>query len=445
MIFVNRNQEIIDLQDILNEKGFQLIIIYGRRRVGKTELVLKTTEQYKRVYYLAIGEQNLPRFYKVCSQFDDSFHDLKPDYEVLFTNLKQKADVVILDEFQNMIYEDKNILNLFQSIIDLNLKDSNLKMIIIGSSVSMITSKVLSYKSPLYGRRTGSMNLKPIDFYAFREFFPGLTFEEYVEIFGFADGIPYYLNQIEPPFWNWLEAELDKTTSIFKDEVDFLMRYEFSKPGMYKTILEAIARGKTKLNEIKDFIQLKRTDISPYLKNLIEVQMIFREVPITENINSRRGRYHIKDNFLRFWFRFIYPHLSRIEERTFNIDTIKKAYSAYLGKVFEQVVKNFIIKTKLFEFDQLGRWWWRDKEIDLVGLDEKDKKVLFVECKWQDQVNALRVMKNLKGKSSSVRWHVDDRIESYLIFARSFYKKVSQFENVPVECYDLADMAKLMG
>ncbi|MHA1149146.1 MAG: ATP-binding protein [Promethearchaeota archaeon] len=445
MEFKNRKREIKELNDILNKKSFQFIIIYGRRRVGKTELILHTTKSQNRLYYLAVGENNLERFYRMCESRFDDISKLKMDYEVLFQELKDKVDVIILDEFQNMISEDTKIVNLFQAIIDTQLQKSKLKLLFIGSSVSMIVSNILTHSSPLYGRRTGSIKLKAIDFFDLRNYFSDINLQELVEIYGFADGIPYYLNEITPPFWSWLSAELNRTSTIFKDEVDFLMKYEFTKPSTYKLILEAVSQGKTKINEIKDFINLRRTDISPYLKTLIDVDMVFREVPITENVASRHGRYYLKDNFLRFWFRFIYPNLSALEEGTFNIELIKQEYSSYLGKVFEDIVKNIIIRAKLIKFTKIGRWWWKDNEIDLVALDDPSNTITFIECKWQEQVNAKKIVSRLIEKTTHVRWKLENRNEVFAVFAKSFSKTINIINDFPVICFSLEDLDEIVN
>lgn len=439
--FKNRKKELGELGEVLESDNFELFIIYGRRRIGKTELILNATKNKKRLYYLATGENNLERFYNVCVNFDREAANLKKDWEVLFNFLKNRADAVILDEFQNMIHEDKNILNIFQSITDITLKDSKLKLFLLGSSVSIMTSKVLSYKSPLYGRRTGSFKLKPIPFYDLNGFFPGANQKQLIEFYAFADGIPFYLIKVKGDFWQWLTDEIQKEKSFLKDEVDFLMRYEFEDPGTYKLILEAIARGNTKLNEIKNFIKVRRTDLTPYLRNLAEIGFIKRTVPVTENIKSRAGRYYITDNFLKFWFRYIYPNLSAIEEGIFDPETVKKDYNTYLGSIFEDVAKQYLIKVirDLFKFTEIGRWWHRDKEIDIVALNSQTKEILFVECKWQDRVSANKILKELKEKAGHVKWHNGKRKEHYAIIARSFKQKIKE-PNLLL--FDLQDLEK---
>lgn len=443
--FKNREKELKEIKEVLDSKQFELMIIYGRRRIGKTELILNSSKNKKRIYYLAVGENNLERFYEDCLKHYNEISKLKKDWIVLFEFLKDKAEVIIIDEFQNLIKEDKNILNIFQLIVDTILKNSKIKLILLGSSISIITSKVLEYKSPLYGRRTGSLELKAVSFFDLVKFFPKVNIKQLIEIYGFADGIPFYLIRINKEFWFWFKEETEKQTGFLKDEVDFLMKYEFEDSSTYKLILEAIANGKTKVNEIKDFIRLKRTDISPYLKNLTDIKMIKRIVPITENIKSRKGKYYLSDNFLRFWFRYIYPNLSSIEEGIFDINIIKKDYNNYLGYVFENVVKQYLIKEKgkIIDFTKIGKWWYKDKEIDIVALNEKTKEILFCECKWQDKIDARKLLNLLKEKSKFVEWPTkkesEKRREYYVIFARSFKQKIKE-KNVFL--FDLEDLEK---
>lgn len=444
MEFKDRKNETKEIDEVLNSEKFEFIIVYGRRRVGKTELILHLIKNKKSIYYLGVGKNNLERFYNSCLEFDENIKNLKRDFEVLLDYFKDKAEVIVIDEFQNLIKEDRNILNILQSVVDTKLKNSKLKLVLLGSSVSIITSKVLDYKSPLYGRRTSSMKLKPVNFYDIKEFFPKSDCEELVEIYGFADGIPYYLIRIDQPFWKFLEKETTEERSFLKDEIDFLMKYEFDDAGTYKLVIEAIANGKTKLGEIKDFIKLSRTDLGPYLKNLIGVDMIKREVPVTENIKSRSGRYYLKDNFLRFWFRYIYPNLSAIESKVFKVNVIKNNYSEYLGGVFEEISKQYLTKNKIFEFTKLGRWWFKDKEIDIVALNEEKKEILLGECKWKEKVNALEVLKELEEKADFVDWNKGKRKETFVVFAKSFSKKTSEFNSKKAYCFDLKDIERAL-
>lgn len=443
--FKNRKNEINEIKEVLGSKKHEFVIIYGRRRIGKTELILKATEKKKRIYYLAVKEKNLERFYNICLKHYGEIAKLKKDWEILFEFLKDKVETIIIDEFQNLIQEDENILNIFQSIEDLILKGSKLKLFLLGSSISIITSKVLDYKSPLYGRRTGSFELTAVSFFDLIKFFPKIKIKKLIEIFGFADGIPNYLIKIDKEFWSWLKEEIEKKRTFLRDEVTFLMRYEFEDLSTYRLILEAIANGKTKLNEIKNFIKVKRTDISPYLSNLIEVKMIKRTVPITENIKSRKGRYYLCDNFLKFWFKYIYPNLSSIEEGIFDFNTIKRDYNCYLGYIFEEISKQYLIRKKIFDYSKIGRWWHKDKEIDILALNEKTKQILFCECKWKDKVNVEKILKKLKEKAKYVNWNNEKRKEYYAVFAKSFSKRLDEWQGRKVYCFDLDNIEKVLN
>ncbi|CAB49767.1 ATP-binding protein [Pyrococcus abyssi] len=413
-------KELKAIREGLTSEKFELIVIYGRRRVGKTRLILEAVKGFPHVYYLAVESDNLRHFRETAERVFPEVKYVREDWESILHALKGK--IIIIDEFPNLIKEDPKVVSLFQRAIDLELSNSNTKIILLGSSVSIITEKVLSQKSPLYGRRTGSMKLKPLEFFALKEFFPEASWEELVEIYGFTDGIPYYIIQVKLPFWEWLEKELLSPLSFFKDEVDFLLKYEFTETRVYRRILEAIALGKTTIKEIKDFTGMRHSDITPYLRNLLETDLVVREVPITEKPYSKRGRYYLADNFLAFWFRYIYPNLSRIEEGTFSIEEIRGDYSQYLGWVFEKVARQFLLKLNI-NFTKIGRWWHKDKEIDIVALNERGKGVLFAEVKWKKlkEKEAEKILRELekKGKLTGL----DDWEKSYGLIARNIEGK----------------------
>ncbi|WP_456472057.1 ATP-binding protein, partial [Methanocaldococcus sp.] len=341
-MFINREEELKALNEKLNSNKFEFVVIYGRRRVGKTKLALKSVENREHIYYLAVEGDNLRHFKRYASKIVPAIEYAKDDWEAYFNFLKDK--IIIIDEFPNLIKENPNILSLFQRIVDIHLKDTKTKLIILGSSISMMGEKVLSYKSPLYGRKTGVLKIRPLKFKHLKEFFPNTTWKEIVEIYGFADGIPYYLEKIKLPFWDYLEEEIKRIDSFLRYEVDFLIKYEFEEPTTYKKILEAISFGNHSLGEIKNYLGIKYSDITPYLKNLIEIEFIERKIPITESPKTKKGKYYIKDNFIAFYFRYIFPNLSAIEEGIFDIGEIKNDYNQYLGFVFEKVAKEFLIE-----------------------------------------------------------------------------------------------------
>ncbi|GAB6135321.1 ATP-binding protein [Thermococcus prieurii] len=437
--FVDREEELKALRERLPSGKFELIVIYGRRRVGKTRLVLEAVKDVPHVYYLAVEGDNLRHFRETASRVFPEVRYAGENWESLLHALRGR--VIIIDEFPNLIKEDPGVLSVFQRAIDTDLVNSKTKLILLGSSVGMMTEKVLSYKSPLYGRRTGSMKLKPLKFFHLREFFPRASWEELVEVYGMTDGIPFYITQVRLPFWKWLDRELRNPVSFFRDEVDFLLRYEFTETRTYRRILEAIALGRTTPKEIRDFIGMRHSDITPYLRNLIETGLVVREVPVTEKPNSKRGRYYVADNFLAFWFRFVHPNLSAIEEGVFDVEEIKRDYDHYLGPVFEKVAKQFLIELNRagelpLRFTRIGRWWRKGEEIDFVALNEREKKALFIEVKWKSlsEREARGILKDLERKSELVG--LDGWEKGYGLIA----KRVEGKEGLNNEGYHVWDL-----
>ncbi len=380
-MFVDRERELKLIREKLSSDEFELVIIYGRRRVGKTRLILEALKGTDHIYYLAVEGDNVRHFINTASRVAPELKHVKEEWESVFSFLKDR--VVVIDEFPNMIKEDPRILSVFQRIVDLQLKGSRTKLFILGSSVSMMKDKVLAYKSPLYGRRTVSLKVTPLKFKDLKGFLRA-SWKELVEVYGFAGGIPYYLKRVRVPFWDWLDQELTSPDTFIRDEADFLLRYEFLELTTYKRVLEAIAYGKTTPKEIRDYAGMRHTDLMPYLRNLMEVELVRREVPVTERWSSKKGRYYLADNFLRFWFRFIHPNLSLLEQGLLRASAIRREYNQFLGPVYEEVVRQLLPEIMSWTPTRLGRWWDKDVEVDLVAINDELKRALLVEVKWSD-------------------------------------------------------------
>lgn len=448
--FINRKEELRILNETLESERFEFYVLYGRRRIGKTCLVLNAVKDKKAIYYLAVEGSNIEKFKNVASKTKPEIQYVKNDFEAIFNFLKD--EIVVIDEFPNLIKENPKIVSEFQRIVDVVLKDTKTKLILLGSSISMMESSVLSYSSSLFGRKTGQIKLKPMKFREIKNFFPEASAEELVEIYGFADGVPFYLEKLGYPFWEWMEMELKRTDSFLKTEIDFIMKYEFSETRTYKKILEAIAFGNTQLGEIKAHCGFKGTDITPYLKNLIETEFVYKISPLFAPAQSRKNRYYIKDNFVKFWFRFIYPNISFIEEGIFSVDEIKMKYSAYLGITYEKICFEFLIEHRdimPFKFTKIGTQYGtiplakkgeNQYEIDWVAINEETKEILFVECKWKDlnEEEFGKILEKLKEKTKFVKWNNDDRKEYFGIIAKRIKNK-EKLINKDFIAYDLND------
>ncbi len=412
--FIDREAELHALQEVLDSSSMELVVVYGRRRIGKTRLILEALRGREYVYYLAVESGNLERFRRAASRLVPEARYARADWEALLHFLRGR--VIVIDEFPNLVREDKSVLSVLQRAIDTDLAGTSTKLLLVGSSVSMMKNLVLSYTSPLYGRRTAQLRVGPLPFRSIRGFFPGVAPRELVEIYGFAGGVPFYLEKIEAPFWEWLARELADPKSFLREEGDFLLRYEFEEVGTYKRILEAIASGRTRLGEIKSYVG--KSSITEYLRNLIELELVEYVKPVT---GGRRGVYLIADEFTRFWYRYIYPYLTEIELGVYTIDAIRRTYDSYLGLTYEKIalqhVAELIRRGELPKVERLGKWWSKGEEIDIVGLRGRELGV-FVEVKWGDLTarDARRVYEALVAKSSRI--DVGERV--YVLVCRSF-------------------------
>ncbi len=294
-------------------------------------------------------------------------------------------------------------------------------------------------KAPLYGRIKTKIKLAPLSYKHTKEMLEALGYRnetDMIEFFSVFGGIPKYYLAIEDfelegkPLMDVITYFFLRENAPFGYEVLDVLRQEFGKrKGTYYTILEAIATGHTKLNEIAIYTGLGMTSITRYLSDLMEMyEMVGRTVPVTEDLRkTRKGIYFIKNPVVAFWFRYIHKNLTLFEGGNYSeIESmIRKEIGYFEGRRFEAIVDEFLTELNgkgalPFKFTKLGRWWNKDKEIDIIALNERTKEILFCECKWKDKVNAEQVLMNLKEKAKFVKWNNEERKEYYSVVARSF-------------------------
>jgi len=455
--FVDRSSELNFLEDSYKKGGLQVIIIYGRRRVGKTELIKHFIEGKDNIYFLADQrgtEKNLERFtHAIQTRF--SLPPLKAEsFEAVFKIIADRAPqmVMVIDEFSYLIEEDPALASVFQLIIDEVLKETDAFLVLCGSSISMMEKGVLSYKSPLYGRRTGQIKLKPIEFRDLREFFPDYSIDQLIEAYAVLGGVPAYLNLFDPrrDFFENIQSTFFVREHLFYQEPEIILREELREPRVYLNLLEAMARGKTRLTDIANAAGIDAKDASSYVRRLIELDLVGREYPITEKKpKSKRTRYYIKDNFFTFWFRFVLGNRELIErgQSELLLDEVKKDFSRYVSWIFERVCMDFLWAMQPFPIDKIGRWWYKGEEIDLVALNDRAKEILFAECKWQAKEVDERIVENLKEKSKLVDWNRGKRREHFVVFSRSGFTEscLDHCKEKGVETFDLRDMERIFN
>lgn len=450
--FIDREEELEFLEKLYKERKSNLLIVYGRRRVGKTELIKQFIKGKPHLYFLADDRgdsQNLKELQYFMAEFLDEelFKKAKiKDWIELFSEffkiLKNKI-IIVIDEFPYLIKSNKAIPSIFQKIWDNILSNKDVYLILLGSSISMMETHTLAYRSPLYGRRTGQLKILPFKFRYLHNFFPNYSLEDIIKVYSITDGIPAYMLTLNPniSFYENLKENILKPGRFLYQEVEILLKEELREQANYFNILKSIAMGRTKFGEIVNCTGLDKTLVSKYLNTLILLHVIKKEFSVTEKKETRNARYIFEDNYYNFWFKFIYPNRTFIEGGKVEelIENVKKDMNLYFSLIFEKICKEFLFYKQKISFNKVGRWWYKDKEIDIVILNEKTKEILFAECKWQDKVNAEKILYELKEKVRFVDWNNEKRKEYYAIFAKSFKKKIKE-QNVML--FDLKDLER---
>lgn len=437
--FVYREQEMQFLNEEYNRKGSSLVILYGRRRVGKTELSSAFMKNKNALYFLVTEEsemQNRNAFKDSVAEFCDNelLRNAKIDsWEILFKMLCEKAQneklLLIIDEFQYLGKSNPAFPSIFQKIWDTMLKNKNVMVILCGSLISMMETQTLNYTSPLYGRRTGQIKLKQIPFYYYKEFFPDKSRKELIEYYSVTGGVPKYIELFydSKDIYSAINKNILSKQSFLYDEPNFLLQREVTEVGSYFSVIKSIAAGNQKLSKIAGALELRQTGLTKYLKTLIDLDILEREVPITEESpeKSKRGLYKIKDNFILFWFKFVYPNLSFIESGNSEL-AMKKIKSNLIDRHISYVYEDICIEDmwKLnadekwnFTFDKVGRWWNNYTEIDIVAYDSAGKDIIFGECKYWDGKVGINVLTSLEEKAKAVEWKKDNRNEHFILFS----------------------------
>ncbi|WP_227134683.1 ATP-binding protein [Halorubellus salinus] len=407
-----------------------LLVLYGRRRVGKTTLVTSILDELDTpsFYYLCDERgttQNARRFAEQCA---DTLDDIPPDVDSFldaFEYLKRRLDgraVVALDEFSYLVDDDDSIPSVFQTIADDTIEDTGISLVLLGSSISMMEEGVLSYESPLYGRRTGQWRMEPMTLGDATGFFPDYTATELVEAYSILGGIPAYLEQFDrtQSLLENIERFVLSKGAFLYEEPEFLLRQELREPPTYMAILEAIAGGATRVSEIGNEIGRDASSLSRYLQNLTRLALVERETPVTDP--DGRGVYRITDQFLRFWFRYVLPNRATLEQGHTDpvLDAIEETLPEHTSWTFETVCRQ-ATRTPAFPVScsRVGRWWYGGDEIDVAGIDEQSETLLLGECKWTTDVVGRGLLEDVEALEGEVRWHGNDRSVEYALFARA--------------------------
>ena len=461
---MDRTKEISYLREckrLSNNKFFSLCI-FGLRRVGKTRLILEFLDNEDIYFFVNKDKQGE----SLLKEYEDALKNRKvlgkleslngwdDFFNVLFERFR---GLVAFDEFQNFAYVYKSVFGILQKNIDLNEDKKKILMLFSGSTVGLIKKIFLDEKEPLYGRLKRKMHLKPLPFPDIVDVCSELgidNVEDVIRLYSVFGGFPKYYTAIEDEMMNGRSPEeiFEKfffvENAVFEDEANAILSLEFGKrKGVYYDILAAIANGNTRISEIASSLRKKETALT---RQVNELTNYFNIVGVKRQVCGKKTSMFIEHPLIDFWFRFFYKDMSLYKMRDrYLIDKIRDNMNGYIGKRFEKVCENILINAMPFRPTDIGNQWGKFKgekgkntyEIDIVAISDKEKKILFAECKWSDAVDAEKVYDDLLSKKRLVDWHKDSREEYFAVFARSFKKK-TKHKNIYL--FDLKDIKKLI-
>ena len=436
-MFVGRSRELNKLNALYNSNQFEFVVFYGRRRVGKTTLINEFTEQKKSIYYMAMEgtkKENLAGLSKTFLQ--ESLAPLSQfnDYEDLLLYIDQLAlsgerYIVAIDEFPYLAASYPAISSLLQKHIDHCWKNSNLFLILCGSSMSFMEEQVLGYKSPLYGRRTAQFKIHPFTFFEARQMLSSFAPEDQAILYGATGGIPEYLSRINRYLSlerNLIDLFFDESGRLFEEPVN-LLKQELREPATYHSIISAIAGGASRLNEIAGKTGLETSGCSNQITSLIALGIIRKETPVTESATSRKTIYRLEDSMFLFWYRFVRPNISGITRgigETIYRQMVEPNINDFMGHIFEDICIQYLyhphVYAKLpFLPGNIGKWWGNNpatksqEEIDIMAV--QDDQALLGECKWRNNDINMKILSQLLERGKLFHYEK----QYYMLFSKT--------------------------
>ena len=440
-MFIGRERELNSLNKLYNSGNFEFVVIYGRRRVGKTALINHFIDDKQAIYFMGVesnAKQNLENFSRNIMEYtsgisaETSFLSFQSALETVFRLSQKERLILVIDEYPYVARASRSLASTLQMLIDRYKDNSKLMLILCGSSMSYMEDHVLAYKAPLYGRRTAQIKLNPFDFEEVCHYFQNFSSEQKAMAYGIVGGTPQYLLQINDRLTieeNVKNTYLDTMSSLYEEPMN-LLKQEVREPAIYTAIITAIATGYSRMSEIATKVGEETNICSSYLKNLIALGIVRKESPYGEKA-SKKSIYSIDDNMFRFWYRFVPENASMIARGASDLvyRRIEPYFSDYMGKVFEDICRQYLWKLLIsgktpIEFTSLGRWWGNDPvhrcqaEIDIMGEQGKNT-ALFGECKWTNEKVDLGVLETLMERSNIFSY----KTKYFYLFSKSGFTK----------------------
>ena len=432
---IGRSEELKHLESLYSGKAFEYLVMYGRRRVGKTTLLQEFAKDKDAVFYSAQIKNdplNLADFSKTVQlHFDKMFISPFKSWQDAFEYIEKKAvkrTAVIIDEFPFIADSNPSVKSVLQHVIDHNWKNNgNIFLILCGSSVSFMETEVMGSKSPLHDRQTSCLEILPFDYMESSLFFPNYTNEEKLLAYGILGGVPRYLEAFDDTLTirQNIADKIIRNGAFLHEEPANLLRAELRETNIYNSILSAVANGRNKVSEIADFIHEDLNKVSKYLITLQVMRLIEKRVPCGESTGSRKGIYVLTDNFFKFWFRYEFTNNSYYEMLGADkaAEEIMDDIHNLMGDAFESICTEYLTRLakngKLpFVPYSIGKWWGNNPvikaqdDVDILMLSRNGKKGIFVECKFTSKPMPYDEYEDLKTAMSAF----GNVKEKYMIF-----------------------------
>ena len=451
MKFVGRQRELQTLESFYQSPEAGLLILYGRRRIGKTRLITHFLDSNKET----------PNFYWVATTHSESFqlrdfsqaimrHDPRmagpptedftfPSWEAALEHLADVVELddrqhlVVMDEFTYLLRNEPAISSVFQKVWDHRLsRIPQLKLILTGSLIGMMAREVFSYQAPLYGRATAQIRLRPLPYAAVHGLFPERGADERIAIFGVTGGVPAYLELFTrtKDFVSGLSEHCLAPGSIMLTDPAVILYEQLQEPQTYESILSAIASGFHQWSDIAKMAGVSETALGHYLKVLQELEFIEKRDPILAKPTGKQGRYYVDDHFLRFYYRFIVPQLSAIERgyQEAVAAKIQAELRSFLGThVFEELCREWVWAAAMsgqldFVPEEVGSFWRRYRgkgvQLDVVAAAPREKRLLIGEVKWGRKPLSRNILTDLVQRGQRMPQVAGGWQTQYVLFAR---------------------------
>lgn len=454
-MFIGREIELAHLETLYSSGRAELFVLYGRRRVGKTELLRTFCTGKTHIFFIATLSSDRDQLAALSQDIYRQTHAEVPEgfsypsWEAALRALGELPGhpVVVLDEFTYLIGGNKSIQSILQKVWDERLKSSNIFMILCGSYIGMMETEVIGYKAPLYGRHTGSLLLSPLELPTVPIFFPNFTPTQQIEAWAVLGGMPYYLSAFSDQvdiFANIRKQILDAQGLLYA-EPRLLLLEELREPRNYFSILRAIAQGSARLNEIAQKAGVGDSPVTArYLDILQQMQLVYRRVPATESQpeKSKKGIYHITDLFLRFWFRYVHPYQNALDLGMADgilAQRVRPTFEQFVSYAFEEAARSYVTRLARkgqlsFLPERIGSWWDQNSEIDVLAISDSDRALLVGECQWSVNPIGSDILEELKRKTKTLRSTKSWSYIIYFLFSRSGFtpalQKQAMIENI---------------